>query len=45
MSPENHTTRLHVNVVGSHPTLSAKQKDLDEWYHTSMSAYQYTLRL
>src|SRR5213080_5619410 len=38
-------TRLHVDVVGSHPPLSAKQKDLDSWYHHGMSAYQTDSRI
>src|SRR3989440_1789036 len=38
-------TRLHVDVVGSHPPLSARQKDLDSWYHHSMSAYQTDSRI
>jgi len=32
-------TRLYVDAVGSKLTLSAKQKFLDWWYHTSMSTY------
>ena len=36
---------LNVDVVGSNPTLSAKQKYLDEWYHTCMSAYQTDSRI
>src|SRR6266566_5506813 len=36
---------LNVEVVGSHPPLSAKQKYLDEWYHTPMSAYQTDSRI
>jgi len=38
-------TRLHVDVVGSHPPLSAKQKDCDSWYHHGMSAYQTDSRI
>jgi hypothetical protein len=34
-----------VDVVGSHPILSARQKDLDSWYHTFMSAYQTDSRI
>jgi hypothetical protein len=36
---------LHVEVVGSHPPLEAKQKDLDAWYHHGMSAYQTDSRI
>jgi len=38
-------TRLQVDVVGSHPPLSARQKNLDSWYHHSMSAYQTDSRI
>src|SRR5437764_7513405 len=38
-------TRLHVDVVGSHPTLSAKHTYLDSWYHHCMSAYQTDSRI
>ena len=35
----------HQRLVGSHPPLSAKQKDLDSWYHHCMSAYQTDSRI
>ena len=35
----------NVDVVGLHPTLSAKQKYLDSWYHHCMSAYQTDSRI
>jgi hypothetical protein len=38
-------TRLHLEVVGSNPTLSAKQKNLDSWYHHCMTAYQTDSRI
>jgi hypothetical protein len=38
-------TCLHVDVVGSTPTLSAKQKGLDAWYHHCMSTYQTDPRI
>ena len=34
-----------MDVVGSHPTLSARQKNLDSWYHNFMSAYQTDSRI
>ncbi len=35
----------NVDAVGSNPTLSAKHKNLDSWYHISMSAYQTDSRI